>query len=192
MRAAREPGKPVFHRFHRQVWDRSPLDRRPDPSVPVPLCGDGTRAENADLRDGCDYWYVFRCSADRPARRAAAPRHEPRRARVDRPGPARRRRSRRRRRRRSASVRCSCGRAGSTSRELARALAHQYGLEYVDLETAYLDPRDAALPDPEVGQRSRRAALRGRGRARPAGLERSSGRAGLARSRGGRLEPPNG
>jgi len=39
--------------------------------------------------------------------------------------------------------------------ELARALAHQYGLEYVDLETAYLNPRDAALLDPEVGQRCR-------------------------------------
>jgi len=39
--------------------------------------------------------------------------------------------------------------------ELARALAHQYGLEYVDLETAYLDPRDATLLDPAVGQRCR-------------------------------------
>jgi hypothetical protein len=39
--------------------------------------------------------------------------------------------------------------------ELARALAHQYGLEYVDLETAYLNPRDAALLDPEVGRRCR-------------------------------------
>ena len=35
--------------------------------------------------------------------------------------------------------------------ELARALAHQYELEYVDLETACLNPRDAALLDPEVG-----------------------------------------
>ena len=35
--------------------------------------------------------------------------------------------------------------------ELARALAHQYGLEYVDLKTAYLNPRDAALLDPELG-----------------------------------------
>jgi type IV pilus assembly protein PilB len=39
--------------------------------------------------------------------------------------------------------------------ELARALAHQYGLEYVDLETACLNPRDAALLDPEVGRRCR-------------------------------------
>jgi type IV pilus assembly protein PilB len=39
--------------------------------------------------------------------------------------------------------------------ELARALAHQYELEYVDLHTAYLNPRDAALLDPEVGQRCR-------------------------------------
>jgi type IV pilus assembly protein PilB len=39
--------------------------------------------------------------------------------------------------------------------ELARALAHQYGLEYVDLETAGLNPRDAALLDPEVGRRCR-------------------------------------
>jgi type IV pilus assembly protein PilB len=39
--------------------------------------------------------------------------------------------------------------------ELARALAYQYGLEYVDLETAGLNPRDAALLDPEVGQRCR-------------------------------------
>ena len=39
--------------------------------------------------------------------------------------------------------------------ELARALAHQYGLEYVDLETACPNPRDAALLDPEVGQRCR-------------------------------------
>ena len=39
--------------------------------------------------------------------------------------------------------------------ELARALAHQYGLEYVDLETACLNPRDAALLDPAVGQRCR-------------------------------------
>lgn len=39
--------------------------------------------------------------------------------------------------------------------ELARALAHQYGLEYVDLETAYLNLRDAALLDPQVGQRCR-------------------------------------
>jgi len=39
--------------------------------------------------------------------------------------------------------------------ELARALAYQYGLEYVDLKTAYLNPRDAALLDPAVGQRCR-------------------------------------
>ena len=39
--------------------------------------------------------------------------------------------------------------------ELARALAHQYELEYVDLETACLNPRDTALLDPEVGQRCR-------------------------------------
>src|SRR2546430_16724503 len=39
--------------------------------------------------------------------------------------------------------------------ELARALAHQYELEYVDLYTACLNPRDAALLDPEVGQRCR-------------------------------------
>ena len=39
--------------------------------------------------------------------------------------------------------------------ELARALAHQYGLEYVDLETACVSPRDAALLDPAVGQRCR-------------------------------------
>jgi hypothetical protein len=39
--------------------------------------------------------------------------------------------------------------------ELARALAYQYELEYVDLHTAYLNPRDAALLDPEVGQRCR-------------------------------------
>jgi type IV pilus assembly protein PilB len=39
--------------------------------------------------------------------------------------------------------------------ELARALAHQYELEYVDLETACLNPRDAALLDPEVGRRCR-------------------------------------
>jgi Type II secretion system (T2SS), protein E, N-terminal domain len=39
--------------------------------------------------------------------------------------------------------------------ELARALAHQYGLEYVDLETACLNPRDAALLDPAVGRRCR-------------------------------------
>jgi hypothetical protein len=43
--------------------------------------------------------------------------------------------------------------------ELARAVAHQYGLEYVDLETAYLDPRDAALLDPGVGQRCRAVPL---------------------------------
>src|SRR2546421_10175772 len=43
--------------------------------------------------------------------------------------------------------------------ELARALAHQYGLEYVDLETACLNPRDAALLDPEVGQRCRAVPL---------------------------------
>jgi type IV pilus assembly protein PilB len=39
--------------------------------------------------------------------------------------------------------------------ELARALAHQYELEYVDLETACVNPRDAALLDPQVGQRCR-------------------------------------
>ena len=39
--------------------------------------------------------------------------------------------------------------------ELARALAHQYELEYVDLETACLNARDAALLDPEVGRRCR-------------------------------------
>ena len=43
--------------------------------------------------------------------------------------------------------------------ELARALAHQYGLEYVDLETAYVNPRDAALLDPEVGRRCRAVPL---------------------------------
>jgi Type II secretion system (T2SS), protein E, N-terminal domain len=43
--------------------------------------------------------------------------------------------------------------------ELARALAHQYGLEYVDLETTHLNPRDAALLDPEVGQRCRAVPL---------------------------------
>jgi type IV pilus assembly protein PilB len=43
--------------------------------------------------------------------------------------------------------------------ELARALAYQYGLEYVDLETAYLDPRAAALLDPGVGQRCRAVPL---------------------------------
>jgi Type II secretion system (T2SS), protein E, N-terminal domain len=39
--------------------------------------------------------------------------------------------------------------------ELARALAYQYGLEYVDLHTACRNPRDAALLDPEVGRRCR-------------------------------------
>jgi type IV pilus assembly protein PilB len=39
--------------------------------------------------------------------------------------------------------------------ELARALAYQYGLEYVDLETAEVNPRDAALLDPAVGRRCR-------------------------------------
>src|SRR5919201_3109196 len=39
--------------------------------------------------------------------------------------------------------------------ELARALAYQYELEYVDLETACVNPRDTALLDPEVGQRCR-------------------------------------
>jgi type IV pilus assembly protein PilB len=43
--------------------------------------------------------------------------------------------------------------------ELARALAHQYELEYVDLETACLNPRDAALLDPEVGRRCRAVPL---------------------------------
>src|SRR5919204_664374 len=39
--------------------------------------------------------------------------------------------------------------------ELARALACQHGLEYVDLHTACRNPRDAALLDPEVGRRCR-------------------------------------
>jgi Type II secretion system (T2SS), protein E, N-terminal domain len=39
--------------------------------------------------------------------------------------------------------------------ELARALAYQYSLEYVDLETAPRSPREAALLDPEVGRRCR-------------------------------------
>ena len=47
------------------------------------------------------------------------------------------------------------GHAWIYEQELARALAHQYGLEYVDLETACRDPRDAALLDPEVGRRCR-------------------------------------
>jgi type IV pilus assembly protein PilB len=51
------------------------------------------------------------------------------------------------------------GRGWIYEQELARALAHQYGLEYVDLETAYLNPRDAALLDPEVGQRRRAVPL---------------------------------
>ncbi|HYZ76957.1 MAG TPA: hypothetical protein VE596_06235 [Gaiellaceae bacterium] len=47
------------------------------------------------------------------------------------------------------------GHAWIYEQELARALAHQYGLEYVDLHTACRNPRDAALLDPEVGQRCR-------------------------------------
>jgi len=43
--------------------------------------------------------------------------------------------------------------------ELARAVAHQCGLEYVDLNTACLNGRDAALLDPEVGQRCRALAM---------------------------------
>jgi type IV pilus assembly protein PilB len=39
--------------------------------------------------------------------------------------------------------------------ELARALAFQYGLEYVDLQTAPRSPREAALLDPEAGRRCR-------------------------------------
>jgi len=39
--------------------------------------------------------------------------------------------------------------------ELARALAYQHGLEYVDLQTALRSPREAALLDPEVGRRCR-------------------------------------
>lgn len=39
--------------------------------------------------------------------------------------------------------------------ELARALAHQYDLDYVDLKTAGVNSRDAALLDPDVGQRCR-------------------------------------
>ena len=39
--------------------------------------------------------------------------------------------------------------------ELARALSCQYGLEYVDLKTACLNAKDAALLDPAVGQRCR-------------------------------------
>jgi type IV pilus assembly protein PilB len=37
--------------------------------------------------------------------------------------------------------------------ELTRAVASQYGLEYVDLSTVRPDGRDAALLDPEVGRR---------------------------------------
>jgi type IV pilus assembly protein PilB len=43
--------------------------------------------------------------------------------------------------------------------ELARAVACQYGLEYVDLNTASVNPRDAALLDPELGQRCRAVPL---------------------------------
>ena len=50
--------------------------------------------------------------------------------------------------------------------ELARALAHQYELEYVDLNTACLNPRDAALLDPEVGQRCRAVPICVAGRTR--------------------------
>ena len=47
------------------------------------------------------------------------------------------------------------GHAWIYEQELARALAYQYGLEYVDLETAYRNPRDAGLLDPQVGRRCR-------------------------------------
>ena len=47
------------------------------------------------------------------------------------------------------------GHAWIYEQELARALAFQYGLEYVDLHTAYRNARDAALLDPEVGRRCR-------------------------------------
>jgi type II secretion system (T2SS) protein E len=39
--------------------------------------------------------------------------------------------------------------------ELARALAYQYGFDYVDLGAARVNARDAALLDPEAGQRCR-------------------------------------
>jgi hypothetical protein len=39
--------------------------------------------------------------------------------------------------------------------ELTRAVACQSGLDYIDLHTACVNPRDAALLDPEVGQRCR-------------------------------------
>jgi type IV pilus assembly protein PilB len=39
--------------------------------------------------------------------------------------------------------------------ELARALAFQYELEYVDLSTACRNSKDAALLDPEAGRRCR-------------------------------------
>jgi type IV pilus assembly protein PilB len=47
------------------------------------------------------------------------------------------------------------GRAWIYEQELARALAYQYGLEYVDLHTACRNARDAALLDPAVGRRCR-------------------------------------
>jgi type IV pilus assembly protein PilB len=43
--------------------------------------------------------------------------------------------------------------------ELTRAVACQYDLEYVDLSTASVNARDAALLDPEVGQRCRAVPL---------------------------------
>jgi type IV pilus assembly protein PilB len=39
--------------------------------------------------------------------------------------------------------------------ELARAISYQASLDYVDLSTACVNARDAALLDPEVGQRCR-------------------------------------
>jgi len=47
------------------------------------------------------------------------------------------------------------GRNWIYEQELARALAYQYGLEYVDLNTACRNAREAALLDPEVGRRCR-------------------------------------
>jgi type IV pilus assembly protein PilB len=47
------------------------------------------------------------------------------------------------------------GHAWIYEQDLARALAYQYGLEYVDLHTAYRNPREAALLDPEIGRRCR-------------------------------------
>jgi type IV pilus assembly protein PilB len=43
--------------------------------------------------------------------------------------------------------------------ELTRALACQYDLEYVDLNTACVNAREAALLDPEAGQRCRAVPL---------------------------------